>query len=72
LDLISKPELATDRKIAAEIALLYFKTRGMIRLAEQNNFKEITRRINNGFNGYADRIKHYKASLKQFGVDVQV
>jgi putative chitinase len=72
VDLINNPSLASDKKLGAELAVLYFKQRGLISLSEKADFKEITRRINGGYNGYADRVKHYKNILNQYEVEVQV
>ena len=72
VDLINNPTLASDKKIGAELAVLYFKQKGLISLSEKADFKEVTRRINGGYNGYADRVKHYKNILNQYEVEVQV
>jgi predicted chitinase len=54
-DLINNPELAADPDTAVEIAAIFWKEKGLNELADQGKFKEITRRINGGFNGLQDR-----------------
>lgn len=60
LDLTAAPEQATTPEVAFRIAGLYWKSRGLNELADAEDFKEITRRINGGFNGLADRQKYYE------------
>lgn len=59
LDLIAAPERAATPEAAFRIAALYWRSRGLNELADAQNFREITRRINGGFNGLADRQKYY-------------
>lgn len=60
LDLIAAPEQAATPEVAFRIAGLYWKSRGLNELADAGDFKAITRRINGGFNGLADRQKYYE------------
>lgn len=64
VDLEANPELAAEFPYALEIALLYWKDKGLNRLADQGRFKTITRRINGGLNGYRDRL-NYLAKFKK-------
>lgn len=59
VDLVGNPALAATPEVAFRIAGLYWQTRGLNPLADAQNFREITRRINGGFNGLADREKYY-------------
>jgi hypothetical protein len=45
--------------VAFRIAALYWANRGLNELADSQNFREITRRINGGFNGLADRLRYF-------------
>ena len=63
LNLINDPYQATKPEISCRIAGLYWKSRGLNNYADQNStdgFKEITRRINGGYNGWTDRVNHWK------------
>lgn len=64
LDLINKPELLEQPQYAAMSAAWFWSTRGMNTLADQGEFLTITRRINGGLNGLADRQALYEKALK--------
>lgn len=55
VDLIANPERAALPEIGFAIAGLYWKRKGLNALADSGNFREITRRINGGQNGAAQR-----------------
>lgn len=60
VDLVAAPERAAAPDVAFRIAALYWANRGLNELADAQNFREITRRINGGFNGLADRLKYFE------------
>ena len=64
LDLISKPELLELPQHAAMSAAWFWSTRGLNTLADQKDFAKITRRINGGLTGQADRQALYDRALK--------
>jgi len=55
VDIEKEPTLAAEFPLALEIACLYWKEKGLNAFADQDNLREITRRINGGFNGLKDR-----------------
>lgn len=59
VDLVAEPERAAQPDVAFRIAALYWMSRGLNELADREDFREITRRINGGFNGLPDRIKYF-------------
>lgn len=65
VDFISNPELLETPQYAALSAGWYWNTRKLNELADKGNFREITRRINGGFKGYAEREKYYFEALKK-------
>ncbi|WP_330214356.1 glycoside hydrolase family 19 protein [Pseudomonas sp. AM8] len=67
LDLINKPELLELPQHAAMSAAWFWSTRGLNTLADQGEFVKITRRINGGVNGLADRKALYEKALKVLG-----
>jgi predicted chitinase len=60
VDLVAQPELAAQPEVAFCTAGLYWKTNGLNELADREDFVRITRRINGGTNGLADRQKYYE------------
>ncbi|MBI6551036.1 glycoside hydrolase family 19 protein [Pseudomonas veronii] len=64
LDLLSKPELLELPQHAAMSAAWFWSTKGLNTLADQGDFVKITRRINGGTNGMADRQALYDKALK--------
>ncbi len=64
LDLINQPELLEQPQYAAMSAAWFWSTKGLNTLADQGDFVKITRRINGGTNGMADRQALYDKALK--------
>lgn len=64
LDLISHPELLEQPQHAAMSAAWYWSSRGLNSLADKADFLAITKRINGGTNGLADRQALYDRALK--------
>jgi hypothetical protein len=50
--------MAEDPAIAAKIALQYWKDKGLDKASKAGDFDKVTKRINGGTNGYADRMKN--------------
>jgi predicted chitinase len=71
LDLLASPEQAAQPAVAFRIAGLYWSKKGLNELADRvtpEAFREITRRINGGFNGLAERERFYEAAKAVLGV----
>ena len=64
LDLIKQPELLEKPQHACMSAAWFWATRGINTLADAGQFDKITRRINGGQNGAADRQALYARALK--------
>ncbi|AAO55611.1 glycoside hydrolase family 19 protein [Pseudomonas syringae group genomosp. 3] len=64
LDLIHHPELLEQPEHATMSAAWYWSSRGLNSLADKGDFLQITRRINGGTNGLADRQALYDRALK--------
>jgi putative chitinase len=57
IDLLATPEiLATDTTLAADVAGWFWSRAGLNTWADRDDVRHITRRINGGYNGLADRI----------------
>lgn len=64
LDLINQPELLEKPQHACMSAAWFWATKGLSTLADEGKFETITRRINGGLNGMADRQMLYARALK--------
>lgn len=63
LPLLDKPELLLLPEHACSSAGWYWKNNNLNALCDAGFFKELTRRINGGQNGYADRYKLYQRAF---------
>jgi putative chitinase len=71
LDLLGSPEQAAVPDVAFRIAALFWAKNGLNELADQRTadaFKQITRRINGGYNGLEERQHFYSAACTVLGV----
>jgi predicted chitinase len=69
LDLVNDPEIAATKEVGFRIASQFWKLNGLNELADQQQFKTITKRINGGYNGLDDRIKYYERARKVMSKD---
>ena len=67
VDLTTGPERAAAPDVAFLTAGLFWKTNGLNELADGQQFVTITRRINGGENGLADRQKYYERAKAVLG-----
>lgn len=63
INLVDNPELAADPETAAKIALMYWSDRKLGEKARAGDFDGVTRGINGGLNGKADRDQKYAMYL---------
>lgn len=54
------PSRAAEPEAACRIAGWFWQSKGLNELADKGDFREITRRINGGYNGWADRAENLK------------
>ena len=64
VDFVNHPEKLAEIPWCVEGACWWWVNHGLNVLADNGEFKTITRRINGGLNGYNDRVKYYKRALK--------
>ncbi len=69
LDLVNDPTIAATKEVGFRIAGQFWKLNGLNELADQQQFKTITKRINGGYNGLDDRIKYYDRAKKVMSKD---
>jgi putative chitinase len=60
VDLIGEPEQLGLPELAARSAAWFWDSRGLNEFADSGDFQTITKRINGGLNGYADRLALYE------------
>lgn len=60
LDLVNEPRLLTEPLHGCRAAGWYWYSRGCNDLADRGMFEAITRKINGGLNGLADRVAYYE------------
>lgn len=68
MDLEGNPDLAATTQVGLQVACLFWKTNGLNQLADVSDFTTITRRINGGLNGLANRQKYYDKAKQVLGV----
>lgn len=67
VDLVNNPELAARPDVGFRVAAWYWKSRGLNELADRGDFDGITRRINGGQNGAADRRQFHRRASEVLG-----
>lgn len=60
VDLVGNPELLEGPDLACRSAAWFWKAKGLNELADNGDFKLITKRINGGYNGYEDRVAFHE------------
>ena len=68
LDLIDHPEILEDPEMVAVSAAWWWKSHGLNELADAGDFQRITRVINGGTNGLADRLARWGRAKDAMGV----
>ena len=64
-DLMSHPEWLCKYPGALKSAMWYWQEHGLNELADQDNVEAVTRKVNGGFNGLADRMFLYRRFKKE-------
>lgn len=67
LDLVNHPELAARPDVGFRVAAWFWNSRGLNQLADRGDFDGITRRINGGQNGAADRRQFFARANEALG-----
>jgi putative chitinase len=74
-DFAGKPDLMLEPRHAAMCAAWFWRTRGLNELADDRtddddseDFRQITRVINGGLNGLAERLQFWEAAKNAFGI----
>jgi len=64
IDLISDPDMLQEMPFAAMSAGWFWNKKSLNDLADKKDYKEMTRRVNGGFNGLDDRIAKINKALE--------
>jgi len=64
IDLVARPELLETPAFAARSAAWFWQQAGCNQLADSNSFQLITRKINGGLNGYAQRVAYWETARR--------
>ncbi|HZI10084.1 MAG TPA: glycoside hydrolase family 19 protein, partial [Myxococcus sp.] len=67
IDLEGNPKRAADLDVGFRTAAWFWNSRNLSPLADQGNFREITRRINGGYTGLASRERYYARARQVLG-----
>jgi putative chitinase len=70
IDLVNNPALAASPTVSVRIAVAYWKAKGLNVWADRDDVVEITRRINGGRNGLADRRRYLTVAKQQLCANV--
>lgn len=68
LDLLAHPELLEQPVPACRSAGWFWKTHGLNRFADADQYGSLTKAINGGYNGLDDRIVHWLRARKALGL----
>ena len=72
LDLEGNPDLAKEPLVSIKTACEYWNSRNLSELADKDDVRGVTRKINGGFNGLADRIQYLQKAKAIIPKDIQV
>lgn len=67
IDLLKFPDKLKERTFAAASAGWFWESRGLNQLADAGRFESITKKVNGGLNGQAERLAIYNRALNLFG-----
>ena len=70
--LIAKPEMVERPEIAVEVACWFWKVKHLNSLADSDQLKSITLKINGGLTGLNDRINYYNLAVKYIGLETLI
>ena len=69
IDYVAKPTLlSTDPMVAVDVSCWFWKDRGVDKLAEMDDVKAVTKRINGGYNGLDDRMQNLRRAKAVLGL----
>ena len=67
VDFLGHPQLLEDPTHAARASAWWWAENGLNELADTGDFRAVTRRVNGGYNGMADRQRRYEIAINVLG-----
>jgi putative chitinase len=64
VDFINHPETLESPEFAVKSACWFWQTNGLNPIADWDDIKSVTKRVNGGYNGLQDRINYYELAKK--------
>jgi putative chitinase len=64
IPLETQPELASDPTVAVRVACYYWQSHNISAMADADDIEKVTRAVNGGLNGFADRKMYYERAHK--------
>jgi putative chitinase len=68
LDLEGNPTMAAEPRVGFRTAGWFWTSKDLNRFADAGDFREVTRRINKGLKGMAERERYYAAAKRALGI----
>lgn len=65
VDLLSNPEKVAEPRYAVMVSCWYFQTSGCLELADKDDVRAVTKRVNGGLNGFESRKKFLERARKE-------
>lgn len=65
---IDRPELLAQSPGRMKSALWFFATHGCLKYADLDDPRMVTRKVNGGYNGLAQRLHYYRTAKRVFGI----
>ena len=70
--LLTSPEILEQPAYSVEVACWFWKVKHLNSLADSDQLKSITLKINGGLNGLNDRINYYNLAVKYIGLETLI
>eukprot|EP00163_Fabomonas_tropica_P001067 TRINITY_DN10807_c0_g1_i2.p1 TRINITY_DN10807_c0_g1~~TRINITY_DN10807_c0_g1_i2.p1 ORF type:complete len:293 (+),score=75.69 TRINITY_DN10807_c0_g1_i2:319-1197(+) len=67
VDLTRNPDVVSTPTMGFRTTVWYWTTRKLNRYCDSGDFRTLTKRINGGYNGYADRVKYWNKAKQCLG-----
>ena len=64
IDFVGNPELIEQKRFAVMVSCWWWKAHGLNEIADTGDFRAVTRRVNGGYNGMADRQRWFDLANK--------
>ena len=66
VDFVSNPQLLEQPRYATQVSCWWWADKGLNEIADTGDFRKVTRIVNGGYNGWAERSKWYALAKSVF------